>query len=104
MEAFTGKLIKLCSLGKLKGRRFSKRVIDNKIGIAFLSILSAVAVYVCPLHCRVLTSIYCVAHKTSPKKNCKVVGTGIKAAVLKEAIVRGSECVVEDNTVSDRAE
>lgn len=85
--AVAGKLIKLCFAGKLNGGSVGKRIIDKEIYVTVLTVLSAMAVKVRALYVGIVASINCITHKTCPKKNRKIVGTGIERSVLKESVV-----------------
>ena len=102
--AVATEFIELCSLRKLNARALCKRVIDNEVRIALTAVFSAMAVYMCALNVRIAASIYCAAHKACPQKDCEIIGTRIKCAVLKESVVARCKSVVEDNTISERTE
>ena len=97
--AVAGKGVNRCIFRKVNGSLIGKGVVDYKVAVAILAILTGVSINVCALGLGSFNVIAGVAHKTLPEQNCKVIGSGIKAAVLKEAVVRGSKGVVEDNTV-----
>lgn len=93
-----------CALGKSYGRLLGEGVIDDEIAVAVLAVLAGVAIYVSTLAAWVLCLVCGVADKLLPEENCKVVRTGIEGSVLKEAVVRGCESVMEDNTVGESYE
>jgi hypothetical protein len=89
----------LCALGKSYGCLLGERVIDDQIAVAILAILAGVAIYVSALAAWVFYLVCCVTNKLLPEENCEIVRTGIEGSVLKEAVVRGCESVMENNTV-----
>ena len=77
--------LRLCREVDLGG--FGERVIDDKVAIAALAILAGVAINMSTLFCRINNAITGITHKSLPEENCKIVRTGIKCTVLKEAVV-----------------
>ena len=62
------------------------------------------AVNVSAFHVRIFTRIGTIAHNSGPEESCEVVGSGVKGAVLEEAVVAGCEGVMEDNAVGKSTE
>ena len=77
----------------------SPGIVDHQIHAAVLTVLAGVAVDVLALFQLDAGSVDGAAHQLIPQLHGKIVGMGVKTAVLQEAVVRGCQGVVEDNTV-----
>lgn len=90
--------IGICFLGQFHSGHIGLGVIDDEIHTAILTILAGVAVDMGALGCRDPAVIYSGSHQGIPQQDSEIVGTGLKAAMLQPAVVRGSQGVMEDNT------
>ena len=67
------------------------RVVDEQVHVTVLAILAGVAVNMGALADRLTGGIDSLTHQPVPQQSGKVVGPGLKSAVLQEAVVRGCQ-------------
>lgn len=79
-------------------------VVDDQIHQTGLAVSAAVGVDMRALGVLNAGFIDGRTHQTVPEQHCKVVGAGLKGAVLEQAVVGGSQGVVEDDTIGNGAE
>ena len=101
---FTGQDISSACLGQFQGGGLGLGVINDQVDDTVLAVLTGVGIDMRTLTDSLTGSVNSLSHQTVPQQNCEVVGTGHESAVLQEAVVRGSQGVVEDDTVGNGRE